>query len=509
MKIAVSATGKTLDSAVDPRFGRAAGFIIVDPQTLEFEYLDNGASQAMAQGKPVVLDVADYPSERLIPFVLQEGVQTVASTPLISKGQALGGLTLSTQRPRAFPPQQLELLAAIGQQIGVAVDNARLFDAEQRRAEQFRVISEMGRRMTFILPVDDLLKEITRLLKEALRYHLVGIALIEGDELVFKAGAGAVWEDPAFQPPRLKVGQEGITGWVAQSGEPVLAPDVTQDPRDYSLAQNGEERVELSELAVPLKTKETIIGVLHAQSDRLNGFDESDLAVFQSLAHQAAIAIENARLYEQAQQVATLEERQRLARELHDSVTQTIFSMTLTSEAARILLHRDPARVAAQLEHLQQLAQEALAEMRSLIYELRPAREAEAGLVPALRQHVVERQNRDGLTAALHVEGEKRLPPEYEAALFRIVQEALNNVVKHAQTDQAKVTLHMTGQAISLVIEDHGVGFDPASVGSNTSRIGLTSMRERAETLGGAFTLESQPGAGARIKVEIPQIQEE
>jgi signal transduction histidine kinase/DNA-binding response OmpR family regulator len=136
------------------------------------------------------------------------------------------------------------------------------------------------------------------LIRETLGYYLVGIALIAGDELIFKAGAGGIWALTDFQPPRLKVGREGITGWVAQSGEPLLVPDLSQEPRYYGLPEASEVR---SELAVPLKTKERVIGVLHVQSDHLDAFDESDLGVLQSLGHQAAIAIENARLYDQAQ----------------------------------------------------------------------------------------------------------------------------------------------------------------------------------------------------------------
>jgi GAF domain-containing protein len=145
---------------------------------------------------------------------------------------------------------------------------------------------------------------------------------------------------------------------VADTGEPLLVPDVSQEPRYYSLPEASEIR---SELAVPLKTKEAVIGVLHVQSEHLNAFDESDLAVLQSLASQAAIAIENARLYEQAQQVVTLEERQRLARELHDSVTQALYGVTLYAEAAARLLSSGEMDMAADhLGELRDTAQEAL-----------------------------------------------------------------------------------------------------------------------------------------------------
>jgi signal transduction histidine kinase len=214
----------------------------------------------------------------------------------------------------------------------------------------------------------------------------------------------------------------------------------------------------------------------------------------------------------QAEELAAAEERNRLARELHDSVTQTIFSITLTAESTRILLERDPTRVAAQLDRLLELSQSALAEMRSLISHLRPKTVAEEGLIPALRRHVAERGDRDGLSVTLHLEEHEeasRLPPETEEALFRIVQEALNNAVKHAQTDQAEVRLRLRDEAVSLLIEDSGVGFDPTRVSSGFSHLGLTSMRERAKALGGTIEIETQPGAGTRIYVEVPLAEEE
>jgi len=214
----------------------------------------------------------------------------------------------------------------------------------------------------------------------------------------------------------------------------------------------------------------------------------------------------------QIEELAAAEERNRLARELHDSVTQTIFSMTLTAESARILLERDPSKAAAQLDRLLELAQSALAEMRSLISHLRPKTVAEEGLIPALGRHIAERGNQDGLTIAFRLEGyeeDRRLPPETEEALFRVVQEGLNNVVKHAQTDRAEIRLCLSDELVCLLVEDRGVGFDITRVSSGTSHLGLASMHERVKGLGGTLRIESQPGAGTQIKAEIPLAMEE
>jgi signal transduction histidine kinase/DNA-binding response OmpR family regulator/HAMP domain-containing protein len=258
------------------------------------------------------------------------------TVPLTVGNRLVGAMGVADADPqRQYGPADVHLLNLFAQQAAIAIENARLFEAEQRRADQFQVIGEVGRSMTSLLAADELLWVIARLIKETLGYYLVGIALIEGDDLVFKAGAGAVWERPNFRPPRIKVGQQGITGWVANSGEPLLVPDLSQEARYYGLPEASEMQ---SELAVPLKTKDRVIGVLHVQSDHLDAFDESDLAVLQSLAHQAAIAIENAQLYDQAQREiaerARAEEEARQARREAEAASEakSAFLATMSHE---------------------------------------------------------------------------------------------------------------------------------------------------------------------------------
>jgi signal transduction histidine kinase len=206
----------------------------------------------------------------------------------------------------------------------------------------------------------------------------------------------------------------------------------------------------------------------------------------------------------QVKELAIAAERNRLAHELHDSVTQIIFGLTLSAQAARILLDRDPPRVAPKLDHIQSLAQKALAEMRALIQELHPSSDARDGLIPRLRHLIAERQSADGLTVELNLTGDRSLPAKIEEELLRITQEALNNIVKHAHTNQAVVTLNVENEnRITLFIEDHGVGFDPAQTRSLPGHLGLTSMYERVQALGGNLFIDTQPGRGTRIQVEL------
>ena len=189
-----------------------------------------------------------------------------------------------------------------------------------QRAEQFRTIAEVGRRLALVLDEDEVIRQVVQVIQHAFGYYHVGIGLVEDDDVVFRIGAGQLWENREFQykPAHLKIGQEGITGWVAAHGESLLVADITQEPR-YVYMKGSATR---SELTVPIKVKNEVIGVLDVQSDSVNAFDETDLKVLESLAHQAGAAIENARLYEQSQQTAVIAERSRLARELHDAVTQ-------------------------------------------------------------------------------------------------------------------------------------------------------------------------------------------
>jgi signal transduction histidine kinase len=200
------------------------------------------------------------------------------------------------------------------------------------------------------------------------------------------------------------------------------------------------------------------------------------------------------------EKLAVSRERQRLARELHDSATQTVFSMTLTTQSALLLLDRDPSRVGAQLDRLNQLAQSALSEMHILISELNPEKVAEGGLAAALRRHLADRHLPENLAVSLEIEGDQPLGSTEEQGLFRIAQEALNNIVKHAQASQACVRLHLAAP-FWIEIEDRGQGFDLRRA-RESGRLGLVSMRERAAEIGWNLQIITFPGAGTRIRVE-------
>lgn len=204
----------------------------------------------------------------------------------------------------------------------------------------------------------------------------------------------------------------------------------------------------------------------------------------------------------QVEELAVVEERNRLARELHDSVTQTLFGMTFTAETARARLASSPEEVPPLLDRLQEDAASALAEMRALVYELRPARAAGDSLASALREHAALLQRQHGLVVDVTAAGEEYLTPVQAHRLFRVAQEALNNVVKHAGVASAQVDLRFSPEQVALTVADQGQGFDPSAAAG--SGVGLQSMRERVESLGGRLTVVSQPGQGTRIQAVVP-----
>ena len=428
------------------------------------------------------------------------------AVPLRTKSGVIGVLNVESVQVGAFDDSDVMVLQSLADQAAIAIDNARFLEAEQRRAEQFRILAEAGRRMTLTLEIDEVLQQMVRLVQQSLGYYHVAIGLIEGDEVVYRVGAGVLWDDPAFdfKPSRLKVGEEGITGWVALRGESLMVPDVSKD--SHYVWMRGSKTS--SELTVPIVVKEQVIGVLDAQSDQPGAFDETDLSVLQSVAHQAGAAIENARLYQQAQQAAVLEERSRLARDLHDAVTQTLFSASLIAEAVPATLAMDEEEGRELLHELQRLTRGALAEMRTLLLELRPAALMETSLNDLIRQLAAAIAGRAGAPVEMTAEGECVVPPEVHVALYRIAQEALNNVVKHARATQVTVDLRCGppggGQApgqqrVEIRIQDTGRGFDPDDV--SPEHLGLGIMRERAQAIGAKLTVESQPGQGTVVTI--------
>ena len=372
-------------------------------------------------------------------------------------------------------------------------------DSIYRSAEKIRLLTEVSQRIASILNVDELMVQVVQLIQKSFRYYHVGIGLIEGNEVVYRVGSGILWDSPDFQfkPGRLKIGQEGITGWVASTSTYALIPNVNLDPRYVWMVGSQTQ----SELTVPILVKGNLVGVLDVQSDQLDSFNEGDVELMMALASQTGIAIENARLYEDARKMAAFEERQRLARDLHDSVSQSLYGVTLYAEVAGQLLASGEIEKARQnLSELKEMAMDAMAEMRLLIYELRPSVFAEEGLVVAIQARLDAVEGRVGLKTRLNVVGNISLEPRMEENLYRITQEALHNILKHARAKEASIHIAQDDNSIYLEIADDGVGFDYEKC-LDIGCVGLSSMNERAQEIGANLEVISQEGTGTRIIV--------
>jgi signal transduction histidine kinase len=225
------------------------------------------------------------------------------------------------------------------------------------------------------------------------------------------------------------------------------------------------------------------------------------------IAHQKLVAANNQlRQYsEQVEDLTSINERNHLARELHDSVTQTIFSMTLITRSAVILQKRDPEQVPEKLAELQDLAQNALNEMRSLVTQLRPLSISDDGLIMVLKKHIDEQNRRNDVSITLEAQEESlKLEANQQQEVFRIIQEALNNVIKHAHAETALVSLDCYEEMLRVIISDNGRGFDTQTPVQNQFHFGLESMRQRARELGGTLEIKAAPGSGTKVICIIP-----
>lgn len=255
-------------------------------------------------------------------------------------------------------------------------------------------------------------------------------------------------------------------------------------------------------IAIPLLLKDEVVGVLHVVN-KPGGFAEDDTRLLTMFVHQATLAIANARLHEQAKQQAVAKERQRLASELHDSVTQVLYSVILYADATRLALAADKKNeAAANLHELRTLARQAMADLRLLLFRLHPPELEEEGLVVALQARLEAIEARAGLRIDLRTEGENSLPIVIEDVLYKVAQEALNNVVKHAKAEQVTVHLHFTEQQCRLTIQDDGVGFDPATA-QGGGGMGLRSIAERIQQIGGKLLLESTLAQGTKLQIVV------
>ncbi|MEX2235981.1 MAG: GAF domain-containing sensor histidine kinase [Dehalococcoidia bacterium] len=341
--------------------------------------------------------------------------------------------------------------------------------------------------------------DVARPLVDA-RYGALGVPDGEGGFARFITSGMTEDQIEAIGPlPR----QHGLLALMLEDPAPVRYPDIRQHPRfEYWPRTHPTMK---SFLGVPIVYRSEIVGAFYlTDKEGEEQFTDEDEQAIVMLAAHAAIAIQNARLFELSRELTATEERNRLARELHDSVAQTLFNIVLESEVAASLVDSDPMAARERLSQLSERAREASTEIRSLIFELRPADLARDGLATTLRKHAEAIARVHSLDLRFDVRIEHALPASQAQEVFRIAQEALNNITRHAGATQVEVFLSEKEGRLLLHIADDGVGFDTRSQLSRSYSLGLTSMEERAKGLGGRLTLESVPGRGTTVTLSMP-----
>lgn len=382
-------------------------------------------------------------------------------------------------------------------------------EQERQRAEQLRTINEVSRKISSIVNLDELLAYVGNLLRQTFHFYNVNIFLFEpsSGKLMLKTlhFSGQKNVIPVGVP--LEMDENGIIGKAAKSGEYVLINNLPVNGGESSETGEKQETTR-SELAVPVKMGGRVLGVLDIESTEVNGFDEADIFTAQTLADQLAVAIENARLYQETRQMAVTEERNRMAREIHDTLAQGFTGIILQLEATEQVLGDDMSpEVQKHLNQARSLARKSLQEARRSVWNLSPQALEQLHIDEAIK-HEVDRFRKDlAIDARFTQYGERRdIPPETGTALFRICQEGLANIAKHAQATSVEVTLNYDEQEVELTIKDNGVGFDidPDGRVGKSGGYGLISMRERTQGQNGHFEVQSEKGAGTMIMVSIP-----
>jgi nitrate/nitrite-specific signal transduction histidine kinase len=459
------------------------------------------------------------------------GARTVLSAPLVSRGQVIGVINTINKRLGQFGEDDIRLLGLLANQAAVAVERARLYSSARKQVDTLETVNELALSVTASRTVKDTLtggmehigkllgasaavvflhSEKTRTLEYVASYNMhpdhfviVTNQPIRTDQEYERPIA--VLEAYRTQQPFTILDMSNPT-YLTQWGAHVA-------PSAGGFTQENLDKVNVRSLtALPLTVHDKRLGAmaLYFPEAQQREFRPDELRLFQSFANILALAVHNSQLVAQTSKLATVEERARLARELHDSVTQSLFSLNLTLRAARRNVASNPAKAEKLFDDVQDLAQGALAEMRALIFELRPQALVNEGLVSALQKHAEAVRARSGLRVNLQIIGDRRLPIESEEALYQIAREALHNVVKHAHATEAWVDLDLGGPEVRMAVRDDGRGFDTSVLAhEGGSHIGTSTMRERSEAIGAELELKSYPGGGTEVFVRLPVLDDQ
>lgn len=461
-------------------------------------------------GKPMLVnDVTKEPRYLLTPEL--QLTRSEVAVPVKLGDLVVGVLDVQSDRPAAFDDGDLQAAKTLADQIAIALRNAELFEAERTRREETSTILQITRAVNSSLLLDEVLRVAANSIAKTAGLPDCGMYLM--DESGGRLLPGQASDSPLnkrlgkrYSDTPLVVASSPYLQEVLETKGPVISARADVDPR------TNKEIIKAfgikSLLAVPFVARDQVLGIamVTAHEDYYD-FQPEQVELAMGIANSVALAVENARLYERTRELAVIEERNRLAREIHDTIAQGLTGIVLQLEAADQLMDSNPDKAKMRVQKSMALARSSLQEARRSVWNLRPTPLEDKKLVDAIRQELARFAEEASWQTAFHLEGELLpLAGETENGLYRIAQEMLNNVKKHARATRVEAYLGCRDGIVRLRICDDGMGFDPSHARSASAEggFGLLGLRERARLLGGSLKIESEPGHGTVLEVEIP-----
>jgi signal transduction histidine kinase len=469
---------------------------------------------ALLRRESVVLDAIRPESGlRHAEWLTSQGVRSYAGFPLVVEDRFVGVMAVMMRTP--WSPPLLAALRVLTRHAALELDHSRLLGNAGRYIERLTALGQIARQL---LAADELETVLRVVVDAGARLCSAGgamVSLIDPERRWLRPAAftGAMERVFADHTTAGRALDDAYLAWsptgqALTRGKLVVVEDYAAWPHAIEARDRTVAAGVRAFIAAPLRVGGESIGMLWVTDPAPRPFAPEDVAMVEALADQAALAIEHARLVERSQDAAVLEERTRLARDLHDSVTQSLFSLNLLARAAQTQHERDRPELGGTLARVGAIAREALIEMRLLLFELRPPALGEEGLCTALATFTDAFQARTEVPITCVVEADVRLGREAEAAIFRIAQEALANAARHAHATQVTVRVAEEGGHLVVSVADDGVGFDSALLETPAAErpggMGLQSMHERAAAAGIDLAVESAPGTGTRVRVVAP-----
>ncbi|ADV68208.1 GAF sensor signal transduction histidine kinase [Deinococcus maricopensis DSM 21211] len=405
--------------------------------------------------------------------------------PLLGGGAPVGHMTL--QFGAAPEADTVALAQALAAEIGTALESA------QNRTRDLVTLYQVDQSIRAERNMSRLLERLTGTMAERVGAAARAAYLRDEDGVL-----RLVWARDLMGRTSLGGAVSAFARRVAEVGQPLTA-----SPDEAGATFTGAQ----SALGLPMRSEEGLVGVIVLGDARADAFEDARIPLLALLASQATLAVRNARAYLYSEELAIGEERTRIAREIHDGVAQSLAFCAIKLDVAERQIAQNPERAQEEVRTARTILREQIREVRRSIFALRPIDLERFGLLETVRRYVQDFGEQHGVRTHLEVRGEVNLAPGDEAVMFRILQESLNNVAKHARAREVRVDL-AGGGVVRLTVVDDGAGFDPAALTGRVSSaggLGLTQMRERVESRGGGYSVTSAPGAGTRVVAELPQ----